>query len=131
MPSTSSDWPEARPIRIVLDENLPRPLRRAFGPEDQVVTVQDLGLAGISNGDLLAKLEGEHDVFVTADQNLRYQQNLAGWTLAIVELPTNRWPALNALSNEVAVVTGEPWSFDRCRRICRVVSLITLGATAC
>jgi hypothetical protein len=60
-------------MRIVLDENLPRPLRRVFGPEHQVTTVQELGLAGTSNGDLLAKLEGGHDVFVTAGKNLRYQ----------------------------------------------------------
>ena len=58
-------------MRIVLDENLPRPLRRIFGPEHQVATVQELGLAGTSNGALLARLEGGFDVFVTADKNLR------------------------------------------------------------
>ena len=94
-------------MRIVLDENLPRPLRRFFGPEHQVATVQELGLAGTSNGDLLAKLEGDHDAFVTADKNLRYQQNLSGRSLAIVELPTNRWPILTAMSVEiVAAVTS-------------------------
>ncbi len=77
-------------MRIVLDENLPRPLVRIFGPGHQVFTVQDLGLAGTANGALLAQLEGGYDVFVTADKNLRYQQNLAGRSLAIVELPTNR-----------------------------------------
>ena len=92
-------------MRIVLDENLPRPLRRIFGPEHQVATVQELGLAGTSNGDLLARLEGELDVFLTADKNLRYQQNLAGRTLAIVEVPTNRWPLLTAMSAEVLAAT--------------------------
>ena len=100
-------------MRIVLDENLPRPLLRIFGPEHQVATVQDLGLAGTSNGDLLATLEGDHDVFVTADKNLRYQQNLTGRTLAIVEVPTNRWPALTAMSAEVlaAVTSATPGSY--------------------
>jgi hypothetical protein len=100
-------------MRIVLDENLPRPLRRIFGPEDQVITVQELGLAGTSNGELLAKLEGDHDVFLTADKNLRYQQNLSGRTLAIVELPTNRLPLLTAISAEisVAVMSATPGSY--------------------
>ena len=85
-------WREMKAMRIVLDENLPRPLMRIFGPGRQVVTVQELGLAGVANGALLAQLEGDHDVFVTADKNLRYQQNLAGRGMAIVELPTNRLP---------------------------------------
>lgn len=88
-------------MRIVLDENLPRPLIRFFDPNHQVTTVQDLGLAGTANGELLARLEGNHDVFVTGDKNLRYQQNLTGRKLAIVELPTNRLPLLVAMSNAI------------------------------
>jgi hypothetical protein len=58
---------------------------------------------------LLAHLETDHDVFVTADKNLRYQQNLAGRRLAIVELPTNRLPVLKALTAEItAAVTSAP-----------------------
>ena len=100
-------------MRIVLDEKLPRPLRRVFGPEHQVATVQELGLAGTSNDALLAQLEGGFDVFVTADKNLRYQQNLAGRTLAIVELPTNRLPALKGMSAELAsaVPSATPGSY--------------------
>ena len=77
-------------MRIVLDENLPRPLQRAFAAVHVVSTVQELGFAGLTNGALLAQLEGRCDVFVTADKNLRYQQNLAGRSLAIVEVSTNR-----------------------------------------
>jgi len=94
-------------MRIVLDENLPRPLLRIFGTGHQVSTVQDLGLAGTANGALIARLEGNCDVFVTADKNLRYQQNLSGRTLAIVELPTNRLPLLRLIAAEVeATVTS-------------------------
>jgi hypothetical protein len=32
-------------MRIVLDENVPRPIMRIFGAGHQVVTVKDLGLA--------------------------------------------------------------------------------------
>ena len=100
-------------MRIVLDENLPRPLVHIFGPSHQVATVQDLGLAGTANGALLAQLEGNHDVFVTADKNLRYQQNLVGRSLAIVELPTNRLPVLRTMVAQIAsaVTSAAPGSF--------------------
>ena len=81
-------------MRIVLDENMPRPLKRAFAAVHVVTTVQELGFAGLTNGELIAQLEGRCDVFVTADSNLRYQQNLTGRTLAIVEVSTNRLPLL-------------------------------------
>jgi hypothetical protein len=35
-------------MQIVLDENLPLPLKQAFGPADTITTVQELGWAGIT-----------------------------------------------------------------------------------
>ena len=83
-------------MRIILDENLPKPLKRIFSGHT-VTTVQEQGLSGTPNGALIARLEGAFEVFVTADKNLRYQQNLSGRRLAIVELPTNRLPLLRPL----------------------------------
>jgi hypothetical protein len=77
-------------MRIVLDENLPRPLKRAFSSVHVVKTVQEWGFAGLTNGALLVELEGNCDVLLTADKNLHYPQNLNGRTLAIVEVSTNR-----------------------------------------
>ncbi len=88
-------------MRMVLDENLPKPLKGIF-PGHTVTTVQELGLAGTVNGPLLAELEGAFDVFITADKNLRYQQNLAGRTLSILELPSNRLPLLRPLFQRIA-----------------------------
>ncbi|HUB82211.1 MAG TPA: DUF433 domain-containing protein, partial [Bryobacteraceae bacterium] len=34
------------------------------------------------------------DVMVTSDQNIRYQQNIAGWKLAPVVLGSNIWPVV-------------------------------------
>jgi hypothetical protein len=100
-------------MRIVLDENVPRPLTRSFGSGHQVVTIQDLGLTGTDNGALLALLEGNHEVFLTADKNLRYQQNLTGRTLAIDELPTNRLRILMTITVEIttAVTSAPPGSY--------------------
>lgn len=100
-------------MRIIFDENVPRPLLRIFDASHQVQTVGDLGYAGVANGALLSQLEGVFDVFLTADKNLRYQQNLAGRSLAIVELPTNRLPMLITLTTEIvsAVTSAAPGSY--------------------
>ena len=71
---------------VILDENVPQPLRHYLTGFD-VVTVQYQGWAGITNGELIALIDGRFDVFLTADQNLRYQQNLRTRSIAIVELP--------------------------------------------
>jgi len=72
-------------MRIVLDECLPRRLKRAiFGHE--VMTVQERGWSGKKNGELLCLMEGTVDVFLTADQNIRYQQYLHHSTLSIIVL---------------------------------------------
>jgi hypothetical protein len=41
------------------------------------------------------------DVLVLADKNLRYQQNLTTRTIALVELPTNRWPLLKQIAPRI------------------------------
>jgi hypothetical protein len=48
--------------------------------------------AEFSNGDLLLEAEAQFDALVTTDQNLRYQQNLAKRSLAILVLPFASWP---------------------------------------
>lgn len=77
--------------RILLDENLPRLLKREL-PGFEVRTVAEAGWAGIKNGKLLRLAEAELDLFVTADQNLSFQQPLAIFQLGIVVLkaPTTK-----------------------------------------
>lgn len=41
-------------------------------------TAQQCGWGGKTNGELLRLAESQFDLFVTSDQNIRYQQNLAG-----------------------------------------------------
>jgi hypothetical protein len=61
-------------------------------------TVQDEGWGGIKNGDLLQRAEAEFDLFITSDQNIRYQHNLAGRSIAILELSTNDISRIQAAS---------------------------------
>lgn len=49
--------------------------------------MQYQGWSGIQNGDLISLIDGRFDVFLTSDQNLRYQQNLRYRKIAIIELP--------------------------------------------
>lgn len=67
-------------MRILLDESLPKALQnRLVGHE--ATTVAACGWSGITNGKLLALAATRFDVFLTADQNLEFQQNL--WTIPI------------------------------------------------
>lgn len=78
-------------MKILLDESVPRILKLRL-PQLNISTVQEMGWAGVRNGELLRRAEERFDVFVTADQNLRYQQNLSGHKLAILVLPSNQVP---------------------------------------
>ena len=71
--------------RVLLDENLPRLLKRELAGFE-VRTVVEVGWAGIKNGKLLRLAEAEFDVFVTADKNLPHQQPLPDFDLGIVVL---------------------------------------------
>ncbi|MCM3900687.1 MAG: DUF5615 family PIN-like protein [Pyrinomonadaceae bacterium] len=75
-------------MRILLDECVPWPMHRLLSGHS-CSTVQERGWGGIKNGDLLQRAEGQFDLFITSDQNIRYQQNLAGRHIAILELSTN------------------------------------------
>ena len=81
-------------MKILLDECVPVQVRNALVGHD-VSTAQKLGWSGISNGELLQRAEQDgFELFIVADKNLRYQQNLKGRKLAILELWTNHRPTL-------------------------------------
>ena len=81
-------------MKVLLDEGVPPKVRAAL-PEHEVSSVQSLGWSGVSNGELLLRAEpAGHDLFIIADKNLSYQQNLTGRRIAILELWTNHRPTL-------------------------------------
>lgn len=71
--------------RVLLDEDVPRPLRRAL-PGFEIQTVVEAGWSGVKNGELLRRAETAFDVFLTADRNLPFQQNIARLQLGVVVL---------------------------------------------
>jgi hypothetical protein len=88
-------------MKILFDHGTPAPLRRSLAGHE-ISTAYEMGWAKLSNGELLAAAEKSFDVFITTDQSLRYQQNLAGRRLAILVLPTTSWPAIQKHTDKVA-----------------------------
>jgi predicted nuclease of predicted toxin-antitoxin system len=76
-------------MRILLDESLPRDLAPLIAGHD-VTTVQAAGWSSTKNGRLLALAAARFDVFVTADRNLEFQQNMATLPIAVVVLYVRR-----------------------------------------
>jgi hypothetical protein len=87
-------------MRLLLDECVPRKFRQEISGHD-VLTAQEMGWSGKRNGDLLALMREERfEVFITADQNLEFQQNVAASGIAVVVLAarTNRLKDLQPLA---------------------------------
>ena len=73
-------------MRILLDEQLPRQLAPLLVGHD-ARTVQQESWAGLKNGALLTRAEAAgFTVFVTGDQSLEFQQNIAKRRLGVVVL---------------------------------------------
>ncbi len=88
-------------MRILLDENTPRGVRRILTGHE-VRTAPEMGWAAYSNGQLLGEAEkAAFDALLTCDQNVVFQQNLTGRNIAVVVLSTNIWPIIRAQPERV------------------------------
>ena len=96
-------------MRVLLDECVPRRLRRELAGHE-VLTVTERGWSGVKNGNLLKLAEAEFGAFITVDQNLKFQQNLKNFNIAIILLiaqnnrlktPLPLVPALNVELNKI------------------------------
>jgi hypothetical protein len=81
-------------IRILLDQNVPIGLRR-FLADYEIVPARRMGWGEITNGDLIRAAEASgFAVLITCDRNFRYQQNLQGRQIALIELSGGGWPTI-------------------------------------
>jgi predicted nuclease of predicted toxin-antitoxin system len=79
-------------MKLLLDECLPRKLKSFFSQAGHLcTTVREAGFGSKENGELLALAEGNYDVLVTIDKNIRHQQNMVGRRIAIliIRVPSN------------------------------------------
>ena len=86
---------------ILFDHGTPAPLA-PWLRDHTVKKTKDLGWDTLTNGELLrAAEEAGFQVFLTTDKNIRYQQNLAERTIAIVVLGNSRWPVVKRFVDRV------------------------------
>lgn len=79
---------------ILLDHSTPAPLRYELEGH-LVVEAVERGWERLANGALLDVAEAAgFEVFVTADKNIRHQQNLTGRKISIVALGNAQWTVL-------------------------------------
>jgi len=99
-------------VLVLFDQGTPVPLRSHLG-NNQVETAFERGWSTLTNGQLLAEAEGAgFEILLTTDQNLRYQQNLTGRSIAIIVLSTTSWPRIQRAVPEIthAIETATPGS---------------------
>ena len=92
-------------MSVLLDECLPKRLKRELvGHESR--TAPEMGWASKRNGELLALAAGAFDVFLTADRNLSYQQDVSAFNIAVIVLvaQSNRIDDLRPLAPRVLEV---------------------------
>ena len=73
-------------MKILFDHNLDRRLKNYFS-EYETATTQDHGWSDVLNGELLSLAENaSFDVLITADSNIKNQQNLSNRNISILIL---------------------------------------------
>lgn len=98
---------------VLFDHSVPAPLASALIGHT-ITEARTRGWDTLSNGDLLAEAErAGFDVFLTADKNIQYQQNLAGRKIAVLVLGTPQWPLLRLHIAKVAAAlnTAKPGGY--------------------
>jgi hypothetical protein len=87
---------------VLFDHSTPAPLS-AYLTAHIVTKAKHRGWDTLANGELLAEAErAGFDVLLTADKNIRYQQNLTGRRIALVVLSTPQWPLVRMHVERIA-----------------------------
>ncbi len=99
-------------MKVLLDECVPWPLHTLLTGH-ACTHVKQHGWGGVKNGELIRRAEGEFDLFITADQNIRYQQNMTGRRIPIIELSTNNLRRIAEATSELLqlIATIQPNEF--------------------
>lgn len=86
-------------MKLLLDECTPKRLTLDF-PGHEVHTVEQAGLKGLKNGELIRQASSRFEVLITVDQNLPFQHNITAYSLAVLILvgKSNRYSELKLLA---------------------------------
>jgi hypothetical protein len=90
-------------VKFIFDNSTPGPLAR-FLAAHEISTCPKLGWTRLGNGELLSAAEAAgFDLMITADQNLKYQQDLAKRRIALIVLGSNDWSIVRKFTAVIAV----------------------------
>ena len=93
-------------MHVLFDHSTPAPLSSCLTGHT-VIEARDRGWDRLSNGELLDEAErAGFDVLLTADKNMRYQQNLRGRRMALVVLSTPQWPVVRLHVERIAAAVS-------------------------
>lgn len=91
---------------ILFDHVTPRGIAQILSGHT-VIRAKEQGWDALSNGDMLEAAErAGFDVVVTADKNMRFQQNLKGRRIAVVVLSTPQWPVVKLQLEKIAAAVN-------------------------
>jgi len=89
-------------LNILLDECVDRRLR-GYLTGHRVKTVQECGWSGLENGELMAVIRAQFEVFITFDKNLLHQQNITKYPMAfmVVARPSQNSDDLRPMAEKI------------------------------
>ena len=98
-------------MRLLLDENLPKKLRKDF-PRHKTFTMREKGWTGKSNGILMQLMtEDGFDALITFDQNLQHQQNFKKiYFNSVLVAPDNSYLTLKELIPKIKEIIANKLS---------------------
>ena len=89
-------------MKIIFDNSTPAPLA-AFLIGHEMAMCPRLGWARLGNGELLTAAEAAgFELMISADQNLKYQQNLTKRRIALIVLGSNDWSIVQKYAAVIA-----------------------------
>jgi glutamate racemase len=81
-------------MKILFDNGAPNPIARSLIGHE-VTFARQIGWEELENGELIERAEEVgFEVLLSADKNIRYQQNLSKRKIAIVVLGNSHWPTV-------------------------------------
>jgi len=72
-------------MQILFDKGVPVGLRRSL-PGHSVTALHEVGWDDLENGELLKSAQNQYDVLITTDSNMKYQQRLSDYNIALIVL---------------------------------------------
>ncbi len=71
-------------MKLLLDECVPEDLKD-FISGHEVASAAEMGWKGIKNGELMRRaVDAGFEAFLTADKNIRHQQNISKYQIAVI-----------------------------------------------